>query len=87
MRRGELLNLKWPQIDLENRKITVINSKNNKSRVIPINHTLHQELLGLYRNPQGEYVFYSRYGRPFKDVKEGFTAAVKRAGIEGLPVP
>ncbi len=32
MRRGELFNLKWPQVDLENRKITVINSKNNESR-------------------------------------------------------
>jgi integrase len=81
MRRGELFNLKWPQVDLTNRKITVVNTKNNESRVIPVNQTLYDELFSLSRKPQGEYVFYSRYGRPFKDAKEGFVAAVKRAGI------
>ncbi len=84
MRRGELLNLKWPQVDLQNRKITVINTKNNESRVIPVNKTLYDELFSLSRKPKGEYVFYSRYGRPFRDVREGFTAAVKRAGIENF---
>ena len=82
MRRGELFNLKWPQVDLTNRKITVINTKNNESRVIPVNKTLYDELFSLSGKPQGEYVFYSRYGRPYRDVKEGFVAAVKRAGIE-----
>ncbi len=82
MRRGELFSLKWPQVDLDNRKITVINTKNNESRVVPINQTLYRELKALSKAPKGEYVFYSRYGRPFKDAREGFGAAVKRAGIE-----
>jgi integrase len=82
MRRGELLNLRWPQIDLENRKITVLNTKNNESRVIPINQTLYEELNSLSNGPKGEHVFYSRYGRPFRDAKEGFAAALKRAGID-----
>lgn len=83
MRRGELLALKWSQVDLENRKIAVIKSKNNESRVIPINQTLYQELMNLKKkHTKGEQVFYSRYGEPFKDAREGFLGAVKRAGIE-----
>ena len=43
MRKSEILNLKWNELDLGNRKITVANSKNNEKRVIPINETLYSE--------------------------------------------
>ena len=82
MRRSELLNLRWPDVDLKNRKITVINAKNNESRVIPINQTLYQELFALYKKVKAEYVFSGRNGRPFKDIKKGFYSALKKAGIK-----
>ena len=82
MRRSEILSLKWPQVDLKNRKITVINAKNNESRVIPINQTLYQELLALSQNPKGEYVFSDRKGRPFKDIKTAFLSALRKVRIK-----
>jgi len=82
MRKSEILNLRWQEIDLVNRKITVINAKNNESRVIPINQTLYQELLGLSKRAKGEYVFPDRNGHPFKEVKTAFSSTLKRAGIE-----
>lgn len=82
MRKGEILNLKWSNVDLKNRKITVINTKNNESRVIPINQTLYQQLLALYRSKNGEYVFSNKNGLPFLDIKKGFSAALKRARIK-----
>jgi len=82
MRKGELLRLKWADVDLKNRKITVINSKNNESRVIPINQTLFKELSALSKESKGEYVFSDRNGHPFGDIKKGFSAALKRAGIK-----
>jgi len=82
MRKGELLCLRWRDIDLKNRKITVVNTKNNESRVIPINHTLHKELSSLFEKLKGEYAFSDRNGRPFGDVKRGFSSAVKKAGIK-----
>ena len=82
MRKDEILNLKWADVDLENRKITVINSKNNESRVIPINQTLHKELSNLSRNTNGEYVFPNREGLPFGDIKKSFSSALKKAKIE-----
>lgn len=82
MRKSELFNLKWKDVDLENRKITVINSKNNESRIIPINQTLYEELLSLSKKSNGEYVFSHSNGIPFGDIKKGFSSALKRAGIE-----
>jgi len=82
MRKSEILSLKWSQVDLKNRKVTVINAKNNESRVIPINQTLYQELLALSQNPRGEYVFSERNGRPFKDTKTAFLSAIKKVGIK-----
>jgi len=84
MRRSELFNLRWSDIDFKNRKITVVNSKNNESRIIPINQTLHEELSNLYQRAQGEYVFTRKDGRPLKDVKKGFSSALKKAGIKNF---
>jgi excisionase family DNA binding protein len=44
--------------------------------------SLYHELSNLEAKAKGEHVFYSRYNEPFRDVKEGFLGAVKRAGIE-----
>lgn len=82
MRRGELFNLKWTDVDLKNRKITVVNTKNNESRVIPINQTLYKELIEISDESKGEYVFPDRKGHPFKDIKKSFSTALKRAKIE-----
>jgi len=82
MRKSEILNLCWREVDLKNRKITVINAKNNETRVIPINKTLYEELLTLSQKLKGEYVFSNRNGDPFGDIKKGFSAALERAGIE-----
>jgi len=36
MRRGEILNLNWDQVDLKRRSVTILESKNGYSRTIPI---------------------------------------------------
>jgi len=82
MRKGEILSLRWADVDLENRKITVKKPKNNEIRVIPINQTLYQELAKLSEQPNGAYVFSNEDGETFGDIKKGFLTALKRAGIE-----
>jgi integrase len=81
MRKSEILNLRWQEVDLGNRKITVANTKNNEKRVIPINQTLYKELSTLQRNPDSNYVFLGKNGLPVGDIKKGFLGALKRAGI------
>jgi integrase len=84
MRKSEILNLKWAEVDLSNRKITVVNSKNNESRVIPINRTLYEELLKLIKQVKSEYVFSDKNGRPYGDIKKSFASALEEAGIENF---
>ena len=82
MRKGELQELKWADVDFKNRKITVINAKNNESRVIPINKTLYNELYPLSKRSKGEYVFSDKNGRPYGDIKKSFLKALEKAEIE-----
>ncbi len=81
MRKSEILNLLWQEVDLGNRKITVANTKNNEKRAIPINQTLYKELSVLQTNSDSDYVFLGKNGLPVGDIKKGFLGALKRAGI------
>jgi integrase len=83
MRKGEILNLKWQDIDLNHRLITIKQTKNNEIRTIPINDTLHAELRSMNRELDSQYVFVNeRTGKPYTDVKTSFKTARKRAGID-----
>lgn len=82
MRKGELQKLKWADVDFKNLKITVINAKNNESRVIPINKTLYNELHSLSKTSKGEYVFSDKNGQPYGDIKKSFLKALEKAKVE-----
>ena len=83
MRRGEILNLKWPDVDLKNRIITVQESKSGKTRTIPIDDTLFGTLRVLSSRLQRGYVFISpRTGNRWVDFKKQFHAAVNSAEVE-----
>ena len=86
MRRAEILNLKWNQIDLKARKIKVEKTKSGKVRFIPMNDALFIELKRLKSwNGQSSFVFFNpETEKPFLDMKAGFKGACKRAGISNL---
>ncbi len=86
MRRGEIFNLKWENLDLDRRLIKVEKTKSGKLRFIPINNTLFEELLKLKgKNEDSPYVFFNPETRkPFRDVSAAFKGACRRAKIEGL---
>lgn len=76
MRRGELLNLKWNDTNLNNGYILVRDSKNYESRTIPINATLLKALSDLKKYSQSDYVFEGR-----KTIKKVWTNTLKKSGI------
>ena len=84
MRKGEILTLKWVDVDLRNRVISILHSKNNEKREIPVNEDLFQALLRVPKNPKSSYVFCNGDGVPYRDVKTGFKATLKRAKIDGF---
>jgi len=86
MRRGEILNLKWPDVDFTNRIITVQESKSGKKRMLPMDDTLCEALSVLPTRFQRGYVFPSpvKEGQPLYDFKRQFRNAVKQAGIDNF---
>jgi integrase len=82
MRKSEILNLKWSNIDLKRRLITIETTKNNECRTIPINDVLYEELRKIPRHFRNHMVFYNKDGENYYDIKKGFQAAVKRAGVK-----
>lgn len=56
-RRGEILGLKWENVDLKHGFIHVEKTKNGESRDIPINAELRETLRGIVRRLDSPYVF------------------------------
>jgi integrase len=50
MRRGELLSIRWTDVDLENRRLYLRETKNGSLRVLPLNDLAFRLFAGL---PQG----------------------------------
>jgi integrase len=89
MRRGELLSLRWANVDFARGLIHVMNShreqtKSGHSRSIPMNRIAREQLHSLQmESGNTEYVFVNRRtGEPLTDVKTGFRSACRDAGID-----
>jgi integrase len=83
MRRGELLNLKWQNVDFVRSLIYVTNTKTGYDRDVPMNSLVKEILLELQRQNDGyEHVFANpATGVNVKEIKNGFRAACREAGI------
>ncbi len=86
MRKAEILNLKWNQIDFANDKIRVEKTKSNRVRFIPINDVLREELECLRsQNGHGSFLFINaQTQKPILRIDKSFKSACRRAGIKGL---
>jgi integrase len=87
MRQGEILSLKWTEIDIFRRTIIVIKTKNHKPRTIPMNETIYQMLLrrSKVRSMTG-YVFTTSNGTRHRarNLIREFEKAKEKAGIENF---
>ncbi len=81
MRRGEIFDLKWSNVNLAEGYLLVEDSKNNESRHITINKQLNEALKSVKYHASGDYVF-SHGGSRVKTFKTAFNAAIRRAGVK-----
>jgi integrase len=84
MRKGEILNLKWEDIDFKRRIIFVKDTKNSQWGELPMNATLTRALTSIERRSDSPYVFSGKAGKPFTNVRKSFDSALRRAGIENF---
>ncbi len=83
MRRGELFALKWSDVDLKEKWITIRKSKNNEFRVIPVSDMLCDVLETQKAKGHIPFVFPGKKGH-YNNVRRSLNTAAKRAGIERL---
>jgi integrase len=80
MRRGEILNLKWGQVDFEYNFIELLDTKSGKARKIPISPTLNDTFKSIEQT--SEYVFINPQTKePYQDIKKSFNKVVGSAKI------
>jgi len=82
LRKGDLLDLRWADIDLERRILYYTEQKKGGKRGVKV---LNNDLLELLqRIPQNgsEYIFTGPDGKPIKDCKRAFQSALRKADIE-----
>ena len=84
LRKGELLSLKWSDVNYESVQILIRaeNAKSNRSRYVDLNKHALAVLKSLPR--RSEYVFCDQYGRPFKNFHHSYVSAVTLAGLHDL---
>jgi integrase len=84
MRRGELLHLKWHDVDFKRDIIYLINTKNSEKREVPMNDIVKTALIKVHKHPRCPYIFCNRNGKPFGDIKKSFCTALRKSGIIGF---
>jgi integrase len=82
MRKGELLSLKWSNVDFQRGAIHVTHTKNGRDRDVPMNSQARKVLLELQSKSEGEYVFENgKTGTSLTTIKTGFRSACEDAEI------
>lgn len=90
MRKAEVANLKWDQVDMRSKEIEVVRTKSGKKRIIPISEDLYEELK-LLREKNGSTEFVFQYTdqktgekRHLRYFRRSFETACRRAKISGF---
>lgn len=87
MRKSEILNLRRKDVVLKDIGGYVIlkDTKNGENRKVPLNNDLTEFFISIIKNVSiDEYLFPSKDGKRFDDVKKSWGNTCRRAGIEDL---
>lgn len=82
MRAGEIGNLKWEQVDLARKRITLTDTKNNETRVIPLVGMAHDLMKAHIRRIDTPYVFAGRFKNRPATFRIAWEAAVQSANLD-----
>lgn len=81
LRATELVDLKWPQIDLRAHQITLDETKSGKSRIVPLSDRALAILASQIRHTKTLLVFWHGEGRAYRHAPRAFSDAAKAAKV------
>lgn len=84
MRKREILDLRWDDIDFTRGIIYLLDTKNSEKREVLMNEIVSKTLAVLERTPDNPYVFASRTGKPYTEIRKSFSTALARCGINNF---
>jgi integrase len=84
LRRGELLSLRWENVDLPNRMIRVERSKNGERRDVPMTEWVFEILKALPRRLDSTYLFANPDGSAPESVSTAWYNALEDSGVENF---
>ena len=70
MRKGEILSLKWKDLDFKHKIIYVLDTKNGETKEIPMNKIVWHTLLKVRKHPENPWVFCKSDGKRYHDIKK-----------------
>ena len=83
LRLGEILNLKWEEVDLESGLLKLLVKKNRRILEVPLNEKALAVVRGWHGLRKCEFVFYNpETGDQWKDLWLGLQKACRKAGID-----
>lgn len=85
MRFGEIANLKWQHIDLDNRQITIFDPKNRLTRIAFMTEAVSQMFSEMTPENPNDLIFATKDNRRMKQVSDSFMNAVNALNLnEGV---
>ena len=82
-RRGELLKLRWADVDLKLGMLKFRDTKNDEDRFVPLTKEAKQALEELRAaHPNSDFVFVRQDGTPVRNFRRAWDGAKERAGLD-----
>ncbi|MFA5038418.1 MAG: site-specific integrase [Candidatus Omnitrophota bacterium] len=89
MRKGEILSLKWRDLDFKNNLIFIRQSKSGEAATVPMTEPVKKVLGDMLlrgrmerKHPESPYVFCNDAGKPYGEIRKSFFTACKKSGIK-----
>ena len=80
-RKGEVLKVRWNDVQWRLKRIVVMGTKVRKIRYIPINSDVYAFLMDLGPKSGDQFLFAKEDGSRYRDIKVAFNGACRRAGM------
>jgi integrase len=82
-RLGEVIGLRWEDVDLERSQLSILQEKTSKRKHVPVSGALLRLLKAIPKGTPAAYVFTRQDGSPFAriDIQRAFAVARKMTGL------